>query len=587
MAEAIRDIRHSERKYKANPIKLSDTLISKSGEVLSNSSGEVLTNTSGVGSTLGEITAEQPLENKYPLKQRIWEMGRRKWWKRLIKRFTTRKELTKEEQIQLAELQRRNELEKLLRFEAQLYKKRITNRLTGLGLAYRYRLNEKNVWDSKFQTIKFSLCIMQPDAIYFKINTDKLPYGVNILQLMQDEVLTDLSLSCGSRVMAEYSETKGAWYIIERASGAMGIPNHVKYGDMLDAYPNTADGLSIPFGVTTNGRKIYKSLGNSLPHLLIGGTTGAGKSNELNVIICTLIFRNKPEKLKLLLIDLKDGLEFDQYKNIPHLIKNDDIDGIVDKREKLYAALDWLFSETEKRMSLLKSAGVRDIGRYNQRNRKSPMLKIVFVIDEYNDIKQLPSREKNKVEELIINMLSRSRAVGIHGIICTQYPKSNVIDTRIKAVLPGRLAFNCSGNFESMAIIDNAHAKGLPVGRCILKSVDEIQVQAPYINEKQMKTIIDGAMSGSYQVEELAGHDVTLDEILNWALENDNGYLSYRRVYDNFKDRGIRRAEIDKSIKEIENTEQIVNGKLYNVLPGEGNLPRRLVSVDQGENNEN
>jgi DNA segregation ATPase FtsK/SpoIIIE-like protein len=215
------------------------------------------------------------------------------------------------------------------------------------------------------------------------------------------------------------------------------------------------------------------------------------------------------------------------------------------------------------------------------------MLKIVFVIDEYNDIKQLPSREKNKVEELIINMLSRSRAVGIHGIICTQYPKSNVIDTRIKAVLPGRLAFNCSGNFESMAIIDNAHAKGLPVGRCILKSVDEIQVQAPYINEKQMKTIIDGAMSGSYQVEELAGHDVTLDEILNWALENDNGYLSYRRVYDNFKDRGIRRAEIDKSIKEIENTEQIVNGKLYNVLPGEGNLPRRLVSVDQGENNEN
>jgi hypothetical protein len=102
-----------------------------------------------------------------------------------------------------------------------------------------------------------------------------------------------------------------------------------------------------------------------------------------------------------------------------------------------------------------------------------------------------------------------------------------------------------------------------------------------------MKTIIDGAMSGYYQIEELAGHDVTLDEILNWALEMDNGYLSYRRVYDYFKDRGIKRAEIDKSIKEIENTEQIVNGKLYNVLAGEGNLPRRLVSVDQAGNNEN
>jgi hypothetical protein len=587
MAEAIRDLRHSERKYKNNPEKLSDILISKSGEKIVNSTGEVLSNTSGVGSTLGEITAEQPIENRDPLRQRIWEMGRPKWWKRLIKKFTVQKQLTKEEQIALAEHQRRSELEKLLRFEAQIYKKRITNRLTGLGLAYRYRLNEKNVWDSKFQTVKFSLCIMQPDAIYFKINTDKLPFGVNILQLMQDEVLTDLSLSCGSRVMAEYSETKGAWYIIERASGAMGIPNHVKYGEMLDAYPTTADGLSLPFGVTTNGRKIYKSLGNNLPHLLIGGTTGAGKSNELNVIICTLIFRNTPEKLKMLLIDLKDGLEFDQYKNIPHLIKIDDIEGIIDKRHKLYAALDWLFQETEKRMSMLKSAGVRDIGRYNQKNRKNAMHKIVFVIDEYNDIKQLPTKEKNRVEEIIINMLSRSRAVGIHGIICTQYPKSNVIDTRIKAVLPGRLAFNCSGNFESMAIIDNAHAKGLPVGRCILKSVDEIQIQAPYINEKQMRTIINGAISGSYQVDDLAGHDVTLDEILDWSLEYDNGYLAYKRVYENFKDRGIRRAEVDKLIKEIEDTEQIVNGKQYRVLPGEGNLPRRLVSIDQVGNEEN
>lgn len=586
MAIKITNIRRSEKKFRLEPKNTTGQFISKSGELTVKSSDSLSAKTVGMVDSLPAVTADKPIENTQEMKQRIWRGGRSKWWKRIFKNMTTKRELTREEIIALEEKQRRDELEKLLRLEANLYKQRIVNRLTGLGLAYKYKTNERDVWASKFQTVKFSLCVLQPDAIYFKIDTASLPWGVSIMQLMDEGVLTDLSLSCGSRVMADYSETRGAWYIIERASGAMGIPNHVKFADMLERYPASADGLSIPFGITTNGRPVYKSLDNNMPHMLIGGTTGAGKSNFVNVVLCALIRRNSPKHLRMVMVDLKGGLEFDFYEGIPHLLPIEEVaqNGIANYRDQVPGVLTWLLKEGERRIKILKAAGKKDIGRYNQFHRKDPLPHLLFIIDEYADVK-LDRKIGKEVEEKLINIASRFRAVGIHVIICTQVPKSTVIDTRIKGVLPGRVAFSCTGNHESMAILDNGHANGLaPVGRAILKSAGEITFQAPYINDQTVKRIVEGAIAGgSYDDSEIAEHDVTLEEVLAWALENDTGYLSRRRLYSQFKDRGLKQAEIEKWMSDIENTEILVNSTVYRVEPAGGSRARRLVAADRGE----
>lgn len=585
MAIRITNIRRSEKRFRLEPRTTTGQKISKSAEITVKSSESLSAVTVGMVDSLPAITADKPMENTNEMKQRIWMGGRARWWKRLIRNMTTKRVLTREEIIALQEKQRRDELEKLLRLEANLYKGRIINRLTGLGMAYKYKTNERDIWASKFQVVKFDLCVLQPDAIYFKISTDTLPYGVSIMQLMDEGVLTDLSLSCGSRVMADYSETRGAWYIIERASGAMGIPNHVKFADMLERYPASADGLSIPFGITTNGRPVYKSLDNNMPHMLIGGTTGAGKSNFVNVLLCALIRRNTPKHLRIVMVDLKGGLEFDFYEGIPHLLPIDGVadNGIANFRDQVPGVLDYVLKEGEKRIKKLKAAGKKDIGRYNQFHRKDPLPHLIFIIDEYADVK-LDRKIGKDVEEKLINIASRFRAVGIHVIICTQVPKSTVIDTRIKGVLPGRVAFSCTGNHESMAILDNGHANGLaPVGRAILKSAGEITFQAPYINDQTVKQIVAGAISGTYSDAKIEEHDVTLEEVLAWSLDNDTGYLSVRRLYGHFKDRGLKRIEIEKWMSDIENTEILVNSTVYRVEPAGGSRARRLVAADRGD----
>jgi len=163
-------------------------------------------------------------------------------------------------------------------------------------------------------------------------------------------------------------------------------------------------------------------------------------------------------------------------------------------------------------------------------------------------------------------------------------PKSEVVSTRVKAVLPAKLAFSTPTIEASKAIIDNGHAKGLnPPGRCILQWVDEIPIQTPYINEKIINDVVQGAISGQY-VEINQGHDVTPLEIQQWALENDNGYLSIRRLYEAFSPRGMTKSELMAWLQEWEDQEFIIGSSLYKVEPAAGTRARRLVAVNEDDN---
>lgn len=572
------------KEFKSEPESTKGIVMSTPG-IVEPENGNAIPEASGMVIPLDGKHADEPEEMSNPEVRSIYHHMPRNALKKLLVGWLIKRrnrQLDPDELAKLEEKKRREELEKLLRDEASLYKQRIINRLNGRNLCYRYKKSEKDFLLSGVQSVKFDYVVMQPDAIYLRIDTMRLPRGVGILDLMNEDVLTDLSIACGHRVTADYSDVYGAWYIVERAAGALGIPVHVRYQDVLSAMPPSADSLTIPLGVTTNGKHVYKSL-SSMYSMLIGGTIGAGKSNILNVILTTLIRRNNPKQLRLLLVDLKGGLEFSFYENIPHLLPVDDAapGGIAYYREQVPQVLKYLVAEGERRIEIMRKAGYKDIGRYNQFNRKHALAHILFVVDEWADIKL--DKNGRESEELLINIAQRFRAVGIHVILCTQIPKSEVVSTRIKGVLPAKLAFSVPTNQASMSIIDNGHARGLPTGRCVFQwTSDEILVQTPYINEKIIKDTVSGVISGElHDVDQ--GHDVTPDEIAMWAIENDSGWLSIRRVYEQFHHRGISRNEIEDLFKSWENQEIVVGTSLYKVVPASGTRPRRLVAVADDE----
>lgn len=524
--------------------------------------------------------AEVPQRNDDPHRRRIHHQPPRNWFKRIIWKLSYKPDPTPEEIQRAEEIERRKHMETLLRDEAELYRSRIVNRLNGRELCYRYKKTERDFLTSGVQSVKFDRIVLQPDAIYYRINTMRLPRGLGILDLMGDDVLTDLSLVCQHRVSGDYSEKYGAWYIVERSTGVLGIPNHVKYQDMIASIPASADGLSIPIGFTSNARPVYKSL-SVMYSMLIGGTIGSGKSNILNVILCTLIRRNPPDRLKLILVDLKGGLEFSFYEGIPHLLEIEDFapGGIAYYRDHVPGVLTWLHREGERRIQVIKNAGYKDIGRYNQHQRKKALPHIVFVIDEWADVK-LEAKIGRHSEDILTNIAQRFRAVGIHVILCTQVPKSEIVSTRIKGVLPAKLAFSCPTNQGSMAIIDNGHARGLePAGRCVFQWGEEVFVQAPYINERIIHDTVNGAITGTFEKVD-QGHDVLPLEIQKWSLEHDNGYLSRRRLHHEFGKRGLTQQELEDWLASWEGTEIVVGTSLYRVDPAAGSRPRRMISVD-------
>lgn len=500
-------------------------------------------------------------------------------------RANVTRKLSPDEAAKLAEIKRRQELARLLVTEGNLYWDRIQSTLDRWGFSHKPTKTDTGGGMRFTRHVKCKRIQCSPDAIYYRLATDKLPYGTQITALMSDELLTDISIACGRRVSGEYSPEMGAVYILERATGVRGIPRHVQLTDMMAGMPASADGLTVPLGIGENNTPVYRSF-STMYNMLVAGTVGGGKSNLLNVILCTLIRRNPPDKLKLLLVDLKGGLEFQFYEGIPHLIREVDQipTGIAEYNWQVPTMLHWLHTEGEKRMDTMRKAGYKDIGRYNARNYTRRMPHIFMVMDELADLMYDPDIRRQS-EDILANICQRFRAVGIHVIACTQVPKAEVISTRIKGVLPAKIAYPVPTNAHSITILDNGNAKGLsPVGRCIFQwNTDERQIQTPYINEQQIDKYVQGAILGNFEEAEQAGHDVTPLEVLQWSLGNDNGYLSRDRLYRQYSPRGVTIDEINQWLQDWEGTEIMVGTTLYKVDKAAGSRPRRLIAIDESE----
>lgn len=242
------------------------------------------------------------------------------------------------------------------------------------------------------------------------------------------------------------------------------------YGILTAKQWNTNEPLAFAIGRDISGEAVVGEL-NQMPHLLIAGQTGSGKSVMINTLLTSLLYRNSPSEMKLILVDPKQ-VEMAPYEDIPHLLTP-----VITEPEKTISALKWAVNEMERRYKLLAGEKLRDIRSYNekiakgkgkievadeegnvQQHEDGAMPYIVIVIDELADLMMIAARD---VEALVVRLAQKARAVGIHLVLATQRPSVDVITGLIKANIPARIAFTVASQIDSRTILDQAGAEKL------------------------------------------------------------------------------------------------------------------------------
>ena len=265
--------------------------------------------------------------------------------------------------------------------------------------------------------------------------------------------------------------------------------------------------LPIALGKSISGIPIVGDL-SSMPHLLIAGTTGSGKSVCINTIILSLLYRHTPDKCKFILIDPK-MLELSTYEGIPHLICP-----VITEAKKAASVLGWVVKEMESRYRLMTKEGVRNIDGYNAKH-KLPMPYIVVVVDEMSDLMLVAGKE---IENYIQKLSQMARAAGIHIIMATQRPSVDVITGTIKANFPTRISFQVTSKIDSRTILGEQGAEQL-LGKgdmLYMSSANRIiRIHAPFVSDNEIEKI-------NNFIRSQAEPDY-VDEILNFADEKEVG----------------------------------------------------------------
>ena len=291
------------------------------------------------------------------------------------------------------------------------------------------------------------------------------------------------------------------------------LPKNIRENVYLSEILNNSDfkkkeiKLPIALGKNISGKPIVGDL-SSMPHLLIAGTTGSGKSVCINTIILSLLYRHSPDKCKLILIDPK-MLELSTYEGIPHLLCP-----VITEAKKAASILGWVVKEMESRYRLMTKEGVRNIDGYNTKH-KLPMPYIVVVVDEMSDLMLVAGKE---IENYIQKLSQMARAAGIHIIMATQRPSVDVITGTIKANFPTRISFQVTSKIDSRTILGEQGAEQL-LGKgdmLYMSSANRIvRIHAPFVSDTEIEKINNFLR--------LQAEPDYIDEILNFADEKEIG----------------------------------------------------------------
>ena len=317
--------------------------------------------------------------------------------------------------------------------------------------------------------------------------------------------------------------------------------------------------LPIALGKNISGIPIIGDLA-SMPHLLIAGTTGSGKSVCINTIILSLLYRHTPDKCKFILIDPK-MLELSTYEGVPHLLCP-----VITEAKKAASVLGWVVKEMESRYRLMTKEGVRNIDGYNAKH-KLPMPYIVVVVDEMSDLMLVAGKE---IENYIQKLSQMARAAGIHIIMATQRPSVDVITGTIKANFPTRISFQVTSKIDSRTILGEQGAEQL-LGKgdmLYMSSANRIiRIHAPYVSENEIEKINNFLRS---QAE-----PDYVDEILNFADEKE--------MSDNSKNQGDKDELYESAVNIIKSEGKASTSFLQRKLQIGYNRAARMIDMMETE----
>ncbi|OGH85921.1 MAG: hypothetical protein A2493_02510 [Candidatus Magasanikbacteria bacterium RIFOXYC12_FULL_33_11] len=268
------------------------------------------------------------------------------------------------------------------------------------------------------------------------------------------------------------------------------VPNQktaiVSFRELLESkeFETRKHNMMVALGKDVGGKTWFADL-PKMPHLLIAGATGSGKTVCMNTIIMSLLYQNTAETLRMIMVDPK-RVELTLYNGIPHLLTP-----VITNTQQTVNALKWCIGEMDRRFEVLSKVGSRDITSYNEAFKANKMPQIVFIIDELADLMATAAGE---VEAGIIRLAQMARAVGIHLIVATQRPSVDVITGLMKANIPGRIAFSVASLVDSRTILDSSGAEKL-IGRgdMLFQTAElskPVRIQGAYISESELKNVV-------------------------------------------------------------------------------------------------
>jgi S-DNA-T family DNA segregation ATPase FtsK/SpoIIIE len=246
--------------------------------------------------------------------------------------------------------------------------------------------------------------------------------------------------------------------------------------------------LTFALGRDVSGKPYAVDLGR-MPHLLIAGATGSGKSVCVNAIVTSILMRAKPIEVRFVLVDLK-RVELAPYGRIPHLLTD-----VIMEAHDARAALAWAVGEMEERYKLLARSTTRNIAAYNERSELDDTERMPYIVIMIDELADLMIQEGRKVEEPIVKLAQKARAVGIHLVLATQRPSVNVVTGLIKANVPSRIAFAMASNVDSRTVLDQPGAEDL-IGRgdMLYQPADlprPVRIQGVFVSDAEVRAVAD------------------------------------------------------------------------------------------------
>ena len=362
--------------------------------------------------------------------------------------------------------------------------------------------------------------------------TMKPPAGVNLSKILARDKELALNLAVDKiRIEAPIPGTRSVGVEIPNARSA-----DVRLRSVLESseWKKSNEPLAFAVGKDISGHSVISNLAK-MPHLLIAGTTGSGKSVMTNTLIASLLYHNTPSDMKLIIVDPKQ-VEMAQYQDIPHLLTP-----IITSTEKALSAMKWAVGEMERRYTLMAEEKVKNIADYNAKiakntkdeddNKPNKMPYIVIIIDEMADLMMMAGRD---LEILIVRVAQKGRAAGVHLVLATQRPEVKVITGLIKANIPGRIAFAVGSQMDSRIMLDQGGAeKLLGKGDMLLLTTEMMgkprRIQGAWASDEDIAKITDFLRS---QRPPEYNDEVVAQQVTIKGMPSSSGMSDLGRRYD-------------------------------------------------------